>query len=204
MRSRLAIGLTGGIGCGKSAVAELFSELGIAVIDTDQIARQLTAAGQPALAAIKNEFGSEFMLPDGNLDRARIRHLIFANAEAKKKLEAILHPLIRDEVKRLLALAPSPYAIVAVPLLLEAGAYREIVQRVLVVDCSEAQQVKRVVARSGLDETEVRAIMAHQFSRQERLRQADDIIDNHGNLSALKPQVEQLHQRYIKLATAQG
>lgn len=200
----LAIGLTGGIGCGKSAVADLFAGLGISVIDTDQIAHQLTQAGQPALAMIANAFGADFLLPDGNLDRPRMRRLIFSTPEAKKNLEAILHPLIRDEVTRRLERAPSPYAIVAVPLLLETGSYREIVQRVLVVDCGEAQQVERVVARNGLDETEVRAIMAHQLSRQERLRQADDIIDNHGDRSALRPQVERLHEHYLKLAAAQG
>jgi dephospho-CoA kinase len=200
----LVIGLTGGIGCGKSTVTELFAELGIAIIDTDQIARQLTTAGQPALAAIANEFGTDFLLPDGNLDRPHMRQTIFASPEAKKKLEAILHPLIRDEVRCRLALAQSPYAMVAVPLLLETGAYREIMQRVLVVDCSEAQQVERVVARNGLDEADVLAIMGHQLSRPERLRQADDIIDNHGNRSDLRPQVEHLHQRYLKMASTQG
>jgi dephospho-CoA kinase len=200
----LVIGLTGGIGCGKSAVADLFAEQGISIIDTDQIARQFTTVGEPALAAITNEFGMDFLLPDGELDRSRLRHLIFSAPEAKKKLEAILHPMIRDEVRRRLALAQSPYAIVAIPLLLETGAYREMVQRVLVVDCSEAQQVERVIARNGLDEAEVRAIMAHQLALQERLRQADDIVDNHGSRSALRSQVEHLHQRYIKLAAAQG
>jgi dephospho-CoA kinase len=200
----LAIGLTGGIGCGKSTVAELFAEQGVSIIDTDQIAHQLTMAGEPALSSIANEFGIGFLLPDGGLDRSRLRHLIFSSPEAKAKLEAILHPLIRNEVKRRLELAQSPYVIVAVPLLLETGAYRNIVQRILVVDCSEAQQVKRVVARNGMSETEVHAIMAHQIDRQERLQLADDIIDNHGTPSALKPQVERLHQRYIKLAAAQG
>lgn len=198
------IGLTGGIGCGKSAVAELFAELGISVVDTDQIARQFTVPGQAALAAIANEFGASILLPDGELDRAHLRHLIFSDPAAKKKLESILHPLIRDEVKRRLALVQSPYAIVAVPLLLETGAYREIVQRVLVVDCGEVQQVERVVARNGLAEIEIRAIMAHQLSRQERLQQADDIVDNHGSQSGLRPQVEDLHQRYLKLATSQS
>lgn len=204
MHSKLLIGLTGGIGCGKSAVADLFAELGISIVDTDQIARQFTAVGQPALTAIANKFGTDFLLPDGELDRPRLRHLVFTSPEAKSKLEAILHPLIRDEAKRRLALAQSPYAIVAVPLLLETGAYREIVQRILVVDCSEAQQLERVVARNGLEETEVRAIMTHQLNRHERLSQADDIVDNHGSRSALRPQVEQLHQRYLKLAAAQG
>lgn len=199
-----AIGLTGGIGCGKSTVADLFAEQGISIIDTDQIARQLTATGEPALAAIANEFGASFLLPDGELDRHRLRHLIFSSSEAKAKLEAILHPLIRSEVQRRLMLAQSPYTMIAVPLLLETGAYHELVQRILVVDCSEKQQVERVVARNGLNEADVRAIMAHQISRQERLRQADDIVDNHGKLSALKPQVEQLHQRYLKLSASQG
>lgn len=204
MHSKLVIGLTGGIGCGKSAVAELFAEQGISIVDTDQIARQLTAAGEPALAAIASGFGAEFLLPDGELDRPRLRHLIFSSPEAKEKLEAILHPLIRKEVKRRLALAQSPYAMVAVPLLLETGAYRDIAQRILVVDCSEAQQVERVVARNGLDEAEVHAIMAHQLSRQERLRQADDIVDNHGIQPALSPQVKRLHLRYLELAAPQG
>lgn len=198
----LVIGLTGGIGCGKSAVAELFSERGIAIIDTDQIARQLTTAGEPALKAIATQFGEDFLLPDGELNRARLRHLVFSSPEAKKSLEAILHPLIRDEVKYRLSLAQSTYVVVAVPLLLETGAYRDIVDRVLVVDCSEAQQVERVMARNGLDESEVRAIMAHQVDRRERLRQANDIVDNHGDRSALRPQVERLHQRYIELAAA--
>ena len=135
---------------------------------------------------------------------ARLRHLIFSSPEAKAKLEAILHPLIRNEVKRRLELAQSPYVIVAVPLLLETGAYRNIVQRILVVDCSEAQQVERVVAHNGMSETEVHAIMAHQIDRQERLHLADDILDNHDSRSTLRPQVERLHQRYIKLAAAQG
>lgn len=204
LRSRLVIGLTGGIGCGKSVVAELFAEQGISIIDTDQIARQLTARGEPALAAIAGEFGTDFLLPDGELNRPRLRHLIFSSPEAKTKLEAILHPLIRNEVKRRLALTQSPYVIVAVPLLLETGAYRDIAQRILVVDCSEAQQVARVTARNGLDEAEVRTIMAHQLSRQERLRQADDIVDNQGVRSALSPQVKQLHHRYLKLAASQG
>lgn len=199
-----AIGLTGGIGCGKSTVADLFAEQGISIIDTDQIARQLTATGEPALAAIANEFGASFLLPDGELDRHRLRQLIFSSAEAKAKLEAILHPLIRSEVQRRLMLAQSPYTMIAVPLLLETGAYHELVQRILVVDCSEKQQVERVAARNGLDEADVRAIMAHQINRQERLRQADDIVDNHGKLSTLKPQVEQLHQRYLKLSAFQG
>ena len=196
----LIVGLTGGIGCGKSAVAEIFVRLGATVIDTDQIARQFTALDQPALKAIREQFGADYFLPDGNLDRARMRHLIFSDTAAKNQLEALLHPLIKDEVRRRLITVQTPYAIVAVPLLLETGAYRDLVQRVLVVDCGEEQQVERVMARSGLSEEEVHAIMANQISRTERLRLADDIIDNHDERSALQQQVETLHRRYLQLA----
>ncbi|MFN3397806.1 MAG: dephospho-CoA kinase [Sulfurimicrobium sp.] len=195
----LIVGLTGGIGCGKSAAAEMFARLGATVIDTDQIARQLTASGQPALAAIRKQFGAGYFLPDGSLDRTRLRKLVFSNTGAKKQLEALLHPLIKDEVQSRLLTVQSPYAIIAVPLLLETGAYRERVQRILVVDCEEEQQVKRVMARSGLSEAEVRAIMACQVSRAERLRLADDIIDNRGERNALQQQVEQLHRHYLQL-----
>jgi len=196
----LIIGLTGGIGCGKSAAAEIFARLGASIIDTDQIARQLTALGQPAVTAIREQFGEDYFLPDGSLDRARLRHRVFSDAAAKKQLEALLHPLIKDEVRRRLMTVQTPYAIVAVPLLLETGAYREMVQRILVVDCGEEQQVERVMARSRLSEAEVRAIMASQIGRAERLRLADDIIDNHGDQTALQQQVEQLHRRYLHLA----
>lgn len=178
----------------------MFLKLGAAVIDADQIAHQLTQSGQPALAAILAQFGKNYFLPDGNLDRARMRRLVFSVPEAKKKLETLLHPLIMDEVNRRLATVLAPYVLVAVPLLLESGAYRGMVQRILVVDCSEAQQVERVVTRSGLGEEEVRAIMAHQIGRDERLRLADDILDNHGDLTALQEQVERLHRKYLRLA----
>lgn len=196
----LVIGLTGGIGCGKSAVAEIFARLGATLIDTDLIARQLTALGQPALTAIREQFGADYFLSDGNLDRARLRRLVFSDAAARKQLESLLHPLIRDEVSQSLRIVQTPYVIVAVPLLLETGAYREMVQRILVVDCGEEQQVERVMARNRLSEEEVRAIMASQIGRAERLRQADDIIDNHGDPNGLQQQVEQLHRRYLQLA----
>jgi len=196
----LIVGLTGGIGCGKSAAAEIFARLGATVIDTDQIARQLTALGQPALTAIREQFGADYFLSDGNLDRARLRHLVFSDTAAKNQLEALLHPLIKDEVRRRLVTVQAPYAIVAVPLLLETGAYRELVQRILVVDCSAEQQVARVISRSHLSEEEVRAIMTSQISRAERLQLADDIIDNHGDRSALQQQVEQLHRSYLQLS----
>ncbi|BCB28381.1 dephospho-CoA kinase [Sulfurimicrobium lacus] len=196
----LIVGLTGGIGCGKSAAAEIFERLGATVIDTDQIAHQLTALGQPAVTAIQKQFGADYVLPDGNLNRSRLRNLVFSDAVAKKQLEALLHPLIKDEVCCRLAVAQTPYTIITVPLLLETGAYRELVQRTLVVDCAEDQQASRAMARSGLNEEEVRAIMACQVSRSERLRLADDIIDNHGERSELQQQVEQLHHQYLQLA----
>lgn len=196
----LVIGLTGGIGCGKSTVTEAFSRFGATIIDTDQIAHQLTAPGQPALAAIRQQFGMDYFLPDGNLDRARLRHYVFSDFAAKKRLEALLHPLIQDQVHRRLMAVATPYVIIAVPLLLETGAYREVVQRILVVDCGPEQQVARVMARSGMDEVEVRAIMAHQISREERLRLADDVLDNCGSQGELQRQIEQLHRKYLSLA----
>lgn len=198
----LVIGLTGGIGCGKSAATEAFAQCGVTIIDTDQIAHQLTAPGQAALDVMREQFGADYFFPDGSLDRAHLRHLVFSNPTAKKKLEALLHPLIKDEVCRRLIGVPTPYAIVVVPLLLETGAYREVVQRLLVVDCSPEQQVARVMERSGMDAEEVRSIMAHQIGREERLRRADDVLDNHGGLSELQAQVERLHQQYLSLAAA--
>ncbi len=198
----LAIGLTGGIGCGKSAAAEIFAQFGAAVIDTDQIARQLTETGRPALLAIGEQFGADYLLPDGSLDRPRLRRRVFADTDAKKKLEHILHPLIKEEVRKRLADVQAPYVVIVVPLLLETGNYGDLTQRVLVVDCSEAQQVARVMARSNLTAEEVRAIMAAQINRAERLRRADDLCKNHGDLSALQNQVLQLHQKYQQLAAA--
>lgn len=198
----LAIGLTGGIGCGKSAAAEIFAQFGAAVIDTDQIARQFTETGRPALLAIREQFGTDYFLPDGSLDRPRLRRLVFADMGAKKKLEHILHPLIKEEVLKQLANVQAPYVVIVVPLLLETGNYGDLTQRVLVVDCSEAQQVERVMARSNLTAEEVRAIMAAQIDRAERLRRADDLCNNHGDLPALQSQVLQLHQKYQQLATA--
>lgn len=195
----LVVGLTGGIGCGKSTAAEIFAQLGAAVIDTDQISRQLTEVGQPALAMIRAQFGDTYFLVDGSLDRARLRHLVFSDPEAKSRLEHVLHPLIKDEVRRRLAEIQAPYTIVAVPLLLETGNYGDLVQRILAVDCMEQQQVERVMARSQLSTDEVRAIMTTQVSRDERLRLADDICSNDGDLPGLREQIMELHERYLRL-----
>ncbi len=194
------VGLTGGIGSGKSAAAALFEELGAAVVDTDAIAHALTAPGGAAIAAIRAAFGDEVIDARGALDRAAMRRKVFADAQAKARLEAILHPMIRAEADRRCAAASAPYVVLVVPLLVESGGYRRRVQRIAVVDCPEEVQVARVMSRSGLSAAEARAIMAAQTGRGQRLAAADDVIDNGGAFSALRPQVEALHRRYLEMA----
>jgi dephospho-CoA kinase len=198
------IALTGGIGSGKSSVSAIFKELGAAIIDTDEIAHQLTAPGQPGARAIGAQFGSGYLREDGALDRERMRKLAFADPAAKKNLEAILHPMIRARVDSELMAARAPYVVIVVPLLIETGAYRELARRVLVVDCSEEQQIARVTQRSALAPDAVRAIMASQISRGERLKHADDIIRNETSLAALRAQVGVLHSKYLQLDKASG
>jgi len=194
------VGLTGGIGTGKSVVSGLFEALGATVVDTDEISRALTAPGGAALGALRAQFGAEAIGPDGGLDRERMRRLVFQDARSRQQLEAILHPLIRGRTQAAIAAARGPYVIVVVPLLFETGACLEFVQRVLVVDCDEAEQVRRVVANRGIPAEEVRRIMATQLSRAERLRRADDVLDNENGIEALRGQVERLHARYLALA----
>jgi len=197
---KFVVGLTGGIGSGKSAAADEFGRLGATIVDTDVIAHELTAKGGAALAAIEKSFGSGFLEPAGGLDRKKMRSHVFADPAAKRKLEALLHPLIRDEAARRTAAAAGPYVIQVVPLLIESAGYRERVERVLVVDAPEETQLARVRARSGLAEDEVRAIMRTQVARAERLAAADDVIDNSGSRDALRKQVAALHQKYLQLA----
>ncbi|HUO44726.1 MAG TPA: dephospho-CoA kinase [Burkholderiales bacterium] len=194
------IGLTGGIGSGKSSAAKIFRELGAGVIDTDEVAHRLTAAGQPATAEIREQFGAEYLQPDGALDRARMRALVFSDSAARRKLEAILHPRIRAEVTALASGAVAPYVVAVVPLLVETGAYRGLVQRVLVVDCDEATQVARALQRGGIAEHEVRAIIAAQAGRTARLAHADDVVRNDRDPAALREQLVVLHWRYLELA----
>ncbi|MDK9704243.1 MAG: dephospho-CoA kinase [Sulfuritalea sp.] len=200
------VGLTGGIGSGKSAVADLFAARGALVVDTDAIAHGLTAPGGAAMPAICAEFGAAAAGADGALDRAAMRAMVFADPPARKRLEAILHPLIRSESERRLAERPaaSPYAILMVPLLIESGDYRKRVDRIAVVDCAEATQIARVMRRNGLAREEIERILAAQASRAERLAAADDVIDNDGELAALPPQVERLHVNYLALARGFG
>jgi dephospho-CoA kinase len=194
------VGLTGGIGSGKSAAASLFGKLGAAIVDTDEISHQLTAPGGDALPELTRQFGAASISASGGLDRARMRDLVFRDATAREKLEAILHPMIRERTRAGIATARAPYVIVVVPLLFETGAYLDIVKRVVVVDCDEGTQIRRVVARSGIAADEVRRIMAAQLPRAERVKRADDVLDNNGDLEALKPQVARLHDRYLALA----
>jgi dephospho-CoA kinase len=197
MSARFAVGLTGGIGCGKTTVADLFAAHGASVIDTDQIAHSLTAPHGAAMPALLAEFGPEFATPEGALDRAKMRALVFADPGARARLEGILHPRIREATAAASALATGPYVMFVVPLLIESGTWRERVARVLAIDCPEEVQVARVMARSSLPEAQVRAIMAAQVSRAERQAAADDIILNDDGLEALAPQVERLHAFYI-------
>jgi dephospho-CoA kinase len=194
------VGLTGGIGSGKSAASAMFEALGAAVVDTDEISRALTAPGGAAVAAIRESFGPQALGPDGGLDRERMRSLVFRDPASRQKLEAILHPLIRDRTRAAIAAARAPYVIVVVPLLLETGACLELVRRALVVDCEEAEQVRRVVATRGIAAEEVRRIMATQLPRAERLRRADDVLHNDGGIEALRGQVGRLHTRYLAAA----
>lgn len=197
----VVVGLTGGIGSGKTTVAKLFAELGAAVVDTDMIAHELTSARGAAIPAITGAFGNAVLRKDGSLDRTAMRRLCFSDPAARKRLEAILHPLIRAEsVVRCRCAGPAPYTLLVVPLLIESGAYREHVGRILVVDCDEAQQIARVMARSALTGEEVREIMAAQASRAERLAVADDVLSNTGALAELQAGVLALHQRYLELA----
>ena len=199
-----SIGLTGGIGSGKSTVGEAFAAQGVAVIDTDTIAHAMTAPGGPAIAAIRAAFGDDFIGSDGAMDRVRMRDHVFKLPAERARLEGLLHPLIRLETARQAGAATSPYVILMIPLLVEAArrdpAWRERFDRVAVVDCSEATQIARVMARNGFTEEAVRRILAAQATRAERLAAADDVIDNDGAPAAIAPRVARLHQEYLRLA----
>lgn len=198
------VGLTGGIGSGKSTVADRFAALGAAIIDTDAIAHALTGPNGAAMPALIAEFGPTIAQPDGALDRARMRELAFSDPAVRRRLEAILHPMIRAEVERqIAALAPTaPYLVLVVPLLIETSAYRDRIHRLVVVDCSREHQIARVQARSQLPLATIEAILAAQASREARLAAADDVIDNSGPPSALTPQVVALHRAYLAAAQA--
>lgn len=197
----LTVGLTGGIGCGKSAVAERLHAHGVPVIDADLITRGLVVSGAPALAEITQRFGLQVLQPDGTLDRQRLRAIIFTDARARQALEAILHPKVHAEIKRHLAQVTAPYAVVVIPLLVESN-MTGLVDRVLVVDCDEDIQIMRVMARDHCTRDEVQAIIATQASRRARSAAATDVLENSGDLAILDQQIKRLHQRYLALAAA--
>lgn len=194
-----AIGLTGGIGSGKSTVAARFAALGATVVDTDEISRGLTGAQGAALEELRKAFGDSFFGEDGALDRAAMRNLVFEDAQARGKLEALLHPAIRAAADRVLAEARGPYAILVVPLLFETRGYVGRVARTLAVDCAEELQLERTAARSGLAPAAVRRIMITQWPRWRRLQAADDVVWNGGTEAELGPQCERLHRFYGSL-----
>jgi dephospho-CoA kinase len=197
---RFSVGLTGGIGSGKTTVANLLGELGAALIDTDAIAHQLTAPGGRAIADIATHFGPEFIDAQGAMDRTRMRSHVFGNNTARHQLEAILHPLIRSETLHAADRAGGDYLVFVVPLLVESGNWVGRTSRILVVDCDEEVQIARVMARNGLQRHEVEAIMAAQASRPARLAVADDVIENNGSAAQLMPHVQALHAAYLALA----
>lgn len=200
------VGVTGGIGSGKSRAAALFGELGAGVVDTDDISHEVTAADGSAMPAITAAFGAAVVTADGSLDRTVMRRLVFENPDTRKQLETILHPRIRELARNRVMASSAPYVLLVVPLLLETGAYRDLIRRVLVVDCAESLQVSRTMQRSNLTADAVRAIMAAQLPRLQRLAGADDVIRNDGDIAQLRGQVTDLHQQYLKLAagTASG
>ena len=192
-----SIGLTGGIGCGKTTVADMFGARGASLVDTDAIAHALTAPQGAAMPALLAQFGDGFATLEGALDRAKMRELVFTDPGARERLEAILHPRIREATAAAAAIATGPYVIFVVPLLVESGNWAGRVTRVLAIDCKEETQVARVMARNQLSEVQVRAIMAAQATREQRLAAADDVILNDDGIESLRPQVERLHAFYL-------
>lgn len=197
---RFSVGITGGIGSGKTTVANMFATRGVPIIDTDQIAHQLTASGGAAIPEIRKQFGPTFLTSEGALNRARMSDFIFQDVAEKIRLESILHPLIWNETEQTAAKVNNPYLIFVVPLLVENSSWQQRVNRVLVIDCPEDLQVKRVMQRSKLKESQVQAIMAAQVPRHVRLAAAHDVILNQEKPSMLEPQVEKLHNLYMHLA----
>jgi len=197
----LKIGLTGGIGSGKSTACNYFKELGIPVIDADLIARELTQPGQPVLSRLTRAFGEEILTKQGELDRAYLRQRIFTDPEQRHRLEAILHPLIKQTITERLSHINSPYIIIAVPLLIESQ-WMDMVDRVLVIDSPVELQIQRSTQRDASNATQIRAIIHNQTDRQTRRASADDIILNDTDLTKLHQQVEQLHRQYLKLASS--
>lgn len=196
---KLIVGLTGGIGSGKSEACVRFAKRGILIVDADIVAREVVQPGCDALKQIQEHFGKDITEPDGSLNRSKLRDIIFADPTEKKWLESLLHPLINTTIRRKLSEAQSDYAILASPLLLETQQF-QLVDRILVIDASEQLQIERASHRDNNNEAQIKAIMQTQLSRQERCARANDIIQNHGDIDELEAQVEKLHQLYLELA----
>lgn len=196
----LRIGLTGGIGSGKSTVAAFFAKHAVPIIDADAIAHQLTRPGGNAIEPISKAFGADMLAPDKSIDRKRLAARVFNDPAQRVRLEAILHPMIRAEMQGAIRQLKTPYCLLVIPLLLETQQH-DLVDRILVVDVDENTQLQRTQARDGRSADEIRAILAAQIERSQRLKQADDYITNNGDLTALQAQVEVLHQKYLSLAT---
>lgn len=197
------VGLTGGIGSGKSTVSESFARLGIEVIDADQLAREAVATGSPALAEIASHFGQSIINSEGSLDRRALRAIVFADKAERRWLERLLHPIIGELLKQRLSRSESSYTILESPLLLEAG-QKDLVDRILVVDVSEDTQLQRAMLRDGSNEDTIRGIIASQINRDARLAAADEVIHNEGPVEEIEKQVSALHNKYLKLAKANG
>lgn len=204
MTSCLRVGLTGGIGSGKSTVEGCFRDLGAPTIDADAVSRRVAEPGQPAFADIVALFGPEVVDDSGRLRRALMRERVFKDLALKKRLEAVIHPLVRQEIQAFTDSADGPYCVICVPLLLETGTARARTDRILVVDAPEALQASRASQRDQADAAQIRQIIAAQIPREERLRAADDVISNDGSLENLKLQVKRLHYKYLELASHPG
>jgi len=200
MSPRLRIGLTGGIASGKSTVTQRFADLGVPVIDADVASRHVVERGNPGLEQVVRRFGPGVLDASRNLDRPALRALIFSDPASRQALDAILHPLIRADMEQQAVIVKGPYLVMAIPLLIEGGRARDRVDRVLVVDVDEALQLKRVQARDGSSETQARAILASQASREARLAAADDVLRNSGSVADLRQSVDRLHEQYLQLA----
>ena len=195
------VGLTGGIGSGKTAASDYLHSLGIGVVDADIVARDVVAIGQPALAQIAQHFGTAVLLADGSLNRSALRTIVFNNADERKVLETITHPAIRQEILQQLTASVSPYTLLVSPLLFESGQY-QFAHRNLVIDASEDLQRQRAALRDGVSSEQINRIMAAQLTRAERNRRADDIVINHGDLADLYQQLYAVHQQYLQLSQA--
>lgn len=192
------VGLTGGIASGKTAVADIFDSLGAGIVDTDRVAREVVAPGQPGLEAVRGEFGGGVIRASGKLDRRALRKVVFADPQARRRLESLLHPLIRARTMEALEQVRAPYAVAVVPLLVETG-FGELVDRVAVVDCPRAIRLERLRIRDGMDREQAESMLNAQVDRQTRLAAADDVIDNGGSRSSTRRQVQRLHALYVRM-----